>query len=67
MRSLHIVALLKMPIGVRAIYSGASHNETGLLFLEPGAASPRTGDRWGNGIELSSVLSVGPDVYLYEA
>lgn len=67
MRSLHIVALLKMPIGVRVILGGATHNETGLLFLEPGAAPPRTGDRWGNGIQLSSVLSIAPDVYLYEA
>lgn len=67
MRSLHIVALLKMPLGVRAIYSGVSHNETGLLFLNPGAAPPRTGDRWGNGIELSSVLSIAPGVYLYQA
>lgn len=67
MHSLHIVALLKMPIGVRAIYSGVSHNETGLLFLTPGAATPRPGDRWGNGIELISVLSVAPDIFLYEA
>ena len=67
MHSLHIVALLKMPIGVRAIYSGVSHYETGLLFLTPGEAPPRPGDRWGNGIELTSVLSVGPDVFLYEA
>lgn len=67
MRSQHIVALLKMPIGVRAIYSGVSHNETGLLFLTPGEDPPHPGDRWGNGIELTSVLSIGPDVYLYEA
>jgi hypothetical protein len=67
MHSLHIVALLKMPTGIRAIYSGVSHNETGLLFLNPGEDPPRPGDRWGNGIQLSSVLSVGPDVYLYEA
>ena len=65
MRSLHIVALLKMPLGVRAIYSGLSHNETGLLFLSPGATPPRAGDRWGNGIELSSVVSLTPDVFLY--
>jgi hypothetical protein len=67
MRSLHIVALLKMPIGVRAIYSGVSHNETGLLFLNPGQDPPRAGDRWGNGLQLTAVLSVGPDVFLYEA
>ena len=67
MRSLHIVALLKMPLGIRAIYSGASHNETGLLFLNPGQTPPRTGDRWGNGIELSAVLSIAPGLYLYEA
>ena len=67
MRSLHIVALVKMPIGVRAIYSGVSHNETGLLFLAPGADPPQVGERWGNGIELSGVLNVGPDVYLYQA
>jgi len=67
MRSLHIVALLKMPLGVRAIYSGVSHNETGLLFLTSGQAPPRPGDRWGNGIQLASVVSIGPGVYLYEA
>jgi hypothetical protein len=67
MRALHIVALLKMPIGVRAIYAGVSHTETGLLFLTPGAEPPRVGDRWGNGIELNAVASVGPDVFLYEA
>ena len=67
MHSLHIVALLKTPIGIRAIYSGVSHNETGLLFLNSGETPPRPGDRWGNGIELSSALSIGPDVYLYEA
>ena len=67
MSSLHIVALLKMPIGIRAVYAGASHNETGLLFLSKGAAPPRSGDRWGNGIELSSVVSIGPGVFLYEA
>ena len=67
MHSLHIVALLKMPLGIRAIYSGVSHNETGLLFLNPGEAPPRPGDRWGNGIELTTVLSVGPNVFLYEA
>ena len=67
MRSLHIVALLKMPTGVRAIYSGVSHSETGLLFLNPGATPPRVGDRWGNGIELTSVVSIGPDTFLYEA
>jgi hypothetical protein len=67
MRALHIVALLKMPIGVRTIYSGVTHNETGLLFLVPAADPPRAGDRWGNGIELSSVVSVGPDVYLYQS
>jgi hypothetical protein len=67
MHSLHIVALLKMPLGVRAIYSGVSHNETGLLFLTPGETAPRPGNRWGNGIELSSVLSIAPDVFLYEA
>lgn len=67
MRSLHIVALLKMPVGLRAIYSGVSHSETGILFLNPGATAPRVGDRWGNGIELTSVVSLGPGVYLYEA
>jgi hypothetical protein len=67
MRSLHIVALLKMPLGVRAIYSGVTHNETGLLFLNPGQPPPHTGDRWGNGLQLSTVLSIGPGVYLYEA
>lgn len=67
MHSLHIVALLKMPIGIRAIYSGVSHNETGLLFLQAGQVPPRVGDRWGNGIELTSVVSIGPDAYLYEA
>ena len=67
MRTLHIVALLKMPIGIRAIYSGVSHNETGLIFLDPGAPPPRTGDRWGNGIQLSAVLSIAPGVDLYEA
>ena len=67
MHSLRIVALLKMPMGIRAIYSGVSHNETGLLFLTPGEDPPRAGDRWGNGIQLSSVLSVAPNVFLYEA
>ncbi len=67
MRSQHIVALLKMPLGVRAIYSGVSHNETGLLFLRAGQAPPRVGDRWGNGIELTSVVSLDTDVFLYEA
>ena len=67
MRSLHIVALLKMPDGIRAICSGVSHNETGLLFLTEGAAPPRTGDRWGNGIELTAVLPIAPDVFIYEA
>lgn len=67
MRSLHIVALLKMPIGVRAVYSGVTHNEIGLLFLNTGEAPPRVGDRWGNGIEVSSVLSIAPDVFLYVA
>lgn len=67
MRSLHIVALLKMPAGVRAIYSGVSHNETGLFFLTSDVAPPRAGDRWGNGIELTSVTSLAPDVFLYEA
>jgi len=67
MHSLHIVALLKMPLGIRAIYSGVSHNETGLLFLTPGEDPPRAGDRWGNGIQLASVTSVAPNVFLYEA
>ena len=67
MRSLHIVALLKMPIGVRAIYSGVSHNETGLLFLNSGEDPPQVGERWGNGIELTAVLAISPDVYLYQA
>lgn len=67
MRSLHIVALLKMPIGVRAIYSGVTHNEIGLLFLNSGEAPPRVGDRWGNGIEVSSVTAIAPDVFLYVA
>jgi hypothetical protein len=67
MHSLHIVALLRMPIGIRAIYSGVSHNETGLLFLNSGERPPRPGDRWGNGIELSSTLTIGPDTFLYEA
>lgn len=67
MHSLHIVALLKMPLGIRAIYSGVSHNETGLLFLNPDEDPPRAGDRWGNGIELASVSAVASGVFLYEA
>ena len=66
MAALHIIALVRTSDGVRALRSGISHTEAGLLFVSNPAFTPEPRDE-DNGIRITGFVPIADKVYYFES
>ena len=65
MSALHIVALVRTVEGIRAIRTGVTRSEAGVLFLQPKVPRPRPREE-DNGIRINCFVQLTDDVYYFE-
>ena len=66
LRNIGLSALVREKSATRVVGVGVGDDESGLLFLRPGAPPPRVGDARRDGSRYSIVEKVGPDLWYYE-